>query len=139
METSGKGSSVSDILKEQLAAVCREHEVIIAAYLFGSHGKGSQRPSSDVDVAVLLDEKRGPTFSLLSFALMVERSIGCRADIVVLNRAGEVLKREVRRTGILVFDRAPSARKRFEVMGRKTYEDFLHLHRRYVRATLYKE
>lgn len=126
-------------LRERIAKICRHDEAVIAAYIFGSQGTRRQRPQSDVDVAVLLDEKHAKPFCLLTFAVEVERACGCRADIVILNHAEEIVKREVRRTGIVVFDRDPGIRKRFEVMGRKTYEDFLHLHQKYVSKVLYRQ
>lgn len=134
-----KPSGPVEEIKKQIAAICKSHEAILAAYLFGSYGKGSQKQTSDIDVALLLDETHEHSFSLLSFAVLVERACNRQADMVILNHAGEILKREVRRTGILIYDRAPELRKRFEILGRKTYEDFLYLHREYVNATLYKE
>ena len=131
-------ATIPDRCREAVADFSRQDEAIVAVYVFGSCGKGSARPASDLDVAVLLHEQRAPSFDLLSFAVHLERACDRRVDVVVLNRAGEILKREVRRTGVLVFERDARARKRFEVMGRKTYEDFLHLHRRYVQATLYR-
>jgi len=64
-----------------------------------------------------------------------EKAMGCRVDVVVLNRAGEVIKYEVRRSGRLVFERSNEARKKFEIYSRKTYEDFLYLHKRYGRRS----
>ena len=55
----------------------------------------------------------------------------------VLNDAGEVLKFEVRSKGNLIFERSREKRIRFEVLGRKTYEDFLYFHNRYVNKVLY--
>lgn len=123
--------------REAVAALCHPEEAIVCAFLFGSCAQGCSSPSSDLDVALLLDEERAQRFDQLSFAVQLERQCGRRVDLVILNRAGETLKYEVRRTGILVFERDPGARKRFEVLGRKTYEDFLHLHQKYVRRTLY--
>jgi hypothetical protein len=54
------------------------------------------------------------SFSLLSFSLLLHRACNREAEVVLLNRAGELLKREVRRTGMVVFERDPMARKRFE-------------------------
>jgi uncharacterized protein len=68
---------------------------------------------------------------------VLEKSVECPVDVVVLNRAGEILKYEVRRSGKLVFERSPEMRKNAEIRGRKSYEDFLHLHKRYVRKVLY--
>jgi predicted nucleotidyltransferase len=122
-----------------IAAVCWQDDAIIAAYLFGSYAKGSPRAGSDLDIAVLVKEASLNSFSLLSFSVLLHRICNREADVVLLNRAGELLKREVRRTGILVFERDAEARKRFEIMGRKSYEDFLHLHRRYAQRVLYRQ
>ena len=67
----------------------------------------------------------------------VEKALGSPVDVVVLNRAGEILKYEVRRSGKLIFERSPDMRKKVEIQGRKSYEDFLNLHKRYVRKVLY--
>jgi len=109
----------------------------MAAYVFGSVARGRPGPSSDLDVAVLLDERCLQEFSVPSFMSQIEKARGGRADVVVLNRADEIVKREVRCSGRLVFERDPQVRKRFEVSSRKSYEDFLYLHRRYVRKVLY--
>jgi hypothetical protein len=68
---------------------------------------------------------------------MLEKQMGCNADVAVLNKADEVLKYEVRRQGKLVFERSEEYRKQFEVKSRKFYEDFLYLHKRYVKSVLY--
>jgi predicted nucleotidyltransferase len=126
-------------LTVKISDVCSREQGINAAYLFGSVAKGKAELSSDVDLAILVDEDCLQKFSLLSFISLLERSSGCRADVVILNRAGEVLKYEVRRSGQLIFERDSQMRKRFEVLGRKTHEDFLYLHRRYANSVLYGE
>lgn len=125
-------------LEQRLAALCEAFPAIVAAWLFGSRAGQSARPDSDVDVAVLLRPQPAPAFSVLEFALELERACSLRVDLVVLNRAGELLKHEVRRSGRLVFSRDDSARKQFEIRGRKSFEDFLHLHRRHVQRVLYR-
>lgn len=121
----------------KISALCSQQPAINAVYLFGSAAKGKARISSDVDLAVLLDGRYVAEFPVLSFISLLERSCGCRVDVVILNRAGEVLKYQVRRFGCLIFERDSSRRKQFEVVGRKTYEDFLYLHRKYASAVLY--
>lgn len=124
-------------IHRRVRGACAEEQAIIAAYVFGSLVKNSGREPRDVDIALVLDESKADSFSLLSFMVGLEKSLDRPVDVVVLNRAGEVLKYEVRRSGMVVYDRDPQMRKRFEITGRKTYEDFLHLHRRYVNAVLY--
>ena len=122
---------------DRISALCSQQSVIDAAYIFGSQARRSMAPESDLDVALLLNEDRELEFSLFSFMSALERACECRADVVVLNHAGEILKHEVRRTGRLIFERDSAKRKQFEVSGRKGYEDFLYLHRKYAKAVLY--
>lgn len=121
-----------------VASLCSEQPTVAAAYIFGSVAKGSSEKPKDVDVAILLNDSDARSFELLPFITAIEELLGCRTDVVILNRAGEILKYEVRRHGRLVFERCPEFRKKFEMLGRKMYEDFLYLHNRYVKAVLYR-
>ena len=56
--------------------LCREQPAIMAAYLFGSVALGTAKASSDIDVAVLLDERKSDTFLLLPFITRLEDVIG---------------------------------------------------------------
>ncbi|MEW6669377.1 MAG: nucleotidyltransferase domain-containing protein [Thermodesulfobacteriota bacterium] len=118
--------------------LCRKQPAIVAAYLFGSVAAGRSKPSSDLDLAFLLSLPAADAFPLLSFISALEHLCRCPVDVVVLNRAGEVLKCQVRKSGRLIFERDPERRKVFQVRSRKSYEDFLYLHRRYVKAVLYR-
>jgi len=99
--------------------------------------KGKIHPSSDVDIALLVERAAADDFPLPSFVASLEPACGCPLDVVLLNRAGEVLKHQVRRHGKLLFERDPDKRKHFEIISRKLYEDFLYLHRKYVQTVLY--
>jgi len=127
----------TDSIIQIVAQVCSEYPEIVAAYLFGSAARDDLRQKSDTDVAVLLDPPGEKTFPLLSFISSLDKNIGRRVDVSVLNRSGELLKYEGRRTGKLIFERSPELRKKFDILGRKTFEDFLYLHKRYVNAVLY--
>ena len=120
-----------------VSAECEAQPSIIAAYLFGSTAKGKAKASSDLDVAVLLDDRQSQSFSLLSFIVNLEELFEKNVDVVVLNTADELLKYEVRRSGKILFDRFPQQRKRFEIRSRKAYDDFLFFHKRYTQKVLY--
>jgi hypothetical protein len=119
-----------DDIIQRIRQVCEQEEGVVAAYLFGSAACGRMRRGSDIDVALLVRPELEDEFPFLSFAASLERVCGCEVDVVLLNRAGEILKHKVRQSGRLVFERDPRARKHFEVLGRKLFEDFLYLHRR---------
>jgi predicted nucleotidyltransferase len=124
-------------VRKGIGAVCEGEPAVVAVYVFGSFAKGVASADSDVDVAVLLQKGAEDAFSLLDFISALERKLGCRTDVVLLNHADELLKFEVRKHGKLVFVRSQDAVTRFEVMGRKGFEDFMYLHRRYVNSVLY--
>jgi len=116
-----------------LRALLAGHGDVIAAYLFGSVARGTARPTSDVDVGVLLAADPPRTVDGLGLELegTLERGIGRRTQVVVLNRAPCDLVHRVLRDGILVLDRNPSARIRFEVDARNRYFDLQPFLRRY--------
>jgi uncharacterized protein len=118
---------LTDVIQEQV----NPYPAILAVYLFGSHSTGKAKPDSDLDLALLLQPGRECDFPLLKFAVSLEKALGRKADLVILNRAGELLKYQVRRFGRLLYDRDPRSRKQFEIRGRSSFEDFLYLNRRH--------
>ena len=131
-----KMKSQEDI-EHTVSSICARHKGIAASYIFGSVAKGEKEEPGDIDIAVLLERTHLQSFPIPSLISEFEKAVGCRVDVVVLNRAGEILKYEVRRSGKLIFERSPELRKKVEIQGRKSYEDFLNLHKRYVRKVLY--
>lgn len=120
-----------DALRAALAG-CAEPG-LVAAWLFGSHSRGTATPGSDVDVALLYSGPPGATLSELPerVAAAVERAMRAEADLVVLNRAAVDLVHRVLRDGVLLLDRCPSARIAFEVRSRREYFDLAPALRRY--------
>ncbi len=74
---------------------------------------------------------------MLEFSSDLEKISSRRIDLIILNRSGELLKHQVRRFGKVIFERDKNKRIKFEISGRKRYEDFIHLHNRYVKSVLY--
>jgi predicted nucleotidyltransferase len=111
-------------LEETFAAT--SHGVLVA-YLFGSVSRGTPGPRSDVDIAVLLETAPPPTLEGLPDGLCreLERCVEAEVDLVVLNTASADLVHRVLRDGILLLDRDPSRRIRFEVQKRNEYFDLL--------------
>ena len=108
---------------------------VAAVYLFGSVARGSAGPTSDVDLAVLLDEDPPRTLDGLGLDLAdeLQAELGAPVQVVVLNTAPCDLTHRVLRDGRLLVDREPSARIRFEVRARNEYFDlkpFLDRYRR---------
>ena len=99
-----------------------------AAYVFGSVASGRARPDSDVDVAVLLADRRGRRLDRLSYRLALIADLGSalrrsNVDVVILNDATPLLAHRVLSQGRLVFERSASARVRFQVDVARRYQD----------------
>ena len=118
--------------KKTIRQECGKCTQILAAYVFGSRAKARAIPGSDLDLALLLQEDAETDFDLLGFKVNLQGLLDNEVDIVILNSASEPLKHQVRRDGKIVFDRNPEKRKHFEIMSRKYYQDFLHLHKIYM-------
>ncbi len=111
---------------------------IVAAYLFGSFGRGTSGEHSDVDIAVLFREAPeraldGPRFRVRG---ELEKLLRRRVDVIVLNDASPDLSHRILRDGVLTLDRDRNFRLLFEVKKRNEYLDFLpvlKLYRRYPR------
>lgn len=129
--TRGVSDDVAQRLRDALAhAPCG----VVAAYLFGSEARGTGGPRSDVDVAVLLGSLP-LTLRAQPFELADELAglLGRPVDVVVLDAASPDLIHRILRDGVLVLDRDPAARIRFEVAARNAYVDlkpFLDRYRR---------
>ena len=108
---------------------------IIAAYLFGSMARGTSGARSDVDVAVLYAATPPATLEglPLDLASRIEHLVKRPVQVIVLNTAPVDLVHRVLRDGVLLLDRNPSTRIRFEVRARNEFFDLQPILDRYRR------
>jgi hypothetical protein len=106
----------------------RTREEVSALYLFGSVAKGVQHAGSDVDIAVLVDERklRGRKFDTLrqDYYTVSPRLSMSIVDIVILNTAPPHLKHHILKTGSLIFDRHRRLRVKFAARAILEYLDY---------------
>ena len=124
--------TVERVLREFFAAQPGE---IIAAYLFGSVARGTAAARSDVDLAVLYAAAPPATLEGLPLDLesRIEQLVSRPAQVIVLNTAPAGLVHRVLRDGVLLLDRDPNARIRFEVRARNEFFDLQPVLARYRR------
>ena len=129
-----------------LAEYLSSRAEILLAYVFGSAARGGVHALSDVDVAVLVDEKelreaeRGMPWGYQASLTGELTGILRRndVDLVLLQRASPLLKYEIVRFGELLFCRGEGMRIDFEVRVRREYLDTEHL-RGIQRSYLYED
>ena len=124
---------VSEIEQRLRGFFAARRDGIAAAYLFGSLGRGTPGPESDVDVAVLFTRRPPAALNAPPLALEgdLERLLGRCVDLVVLNSAPPDLVHRILRDGRILFEGDRSARIAFEVRTRNEYFDLLPFLRRY--------
>lgn len=96
---------------------------LIALYRFGSQTKGSARPDSDVDLAVLT---RHPILALRRFELAQELAAQLHRDVdlVDLRTASTVMRMQVISAGECLASTDEAARREFEMYA---YSDYARL------------
>lgn len=121
-----------DTLRRQLTERAPD---AVCAWLFGSRARGSARPDSDVDVAVLFAADPEPTLAGQPYALEADLgdATGLEVQVVAANTAPAELIHHILRDGILLLDRDPHRRISFEVRRRNEYFDLLPI------LTLYRQ
>jgi uncharacterized protein len=126
------------VLRDEILPVLRDYFAtrangVVAAYLFGSVARGQERPSSDVDIGVVLGSRRMELSDLDRCAQMqIELCdrLGREVDLVPIDCAAPDLRYRVLRDGILLREADSEARIEFEILTRNEYLDLMpHLQR----------
>lgn len=116
---------------------CMLDASIVAVYLFGSFAHGREQPMSDVDLAILLDE-RAESMDRKQLLARLHRDLGrlLRKDIhiLVLNDASYVVRVEALFRGRCVHVKDEESLARFRMLTLSLFADFApyldHLHQR---------
>ncbi|MDN3517812.1 nucleotidyltransferase domain-containing protein [Aquisalimonas lutea] len=127
----------NDALTTRIQAILEAHaDEIACAYLFGSRATGTERPDSDIDLAVLFRDAQprrlmGPAVALRG---ELEEHTGYEVELIDLEAAPVDLVHRVLREGRLLLDPDPGRRIAFEVDARNRYFDLLPYIQAYRRA-----
>lgn len=101
---------------------------VSALYVFGSASQGRETAGSDIDIAVLIDDRkkgRRSHESLRKSYYAASPKFSLRpVDIVIMNTAGPFLKHRIIKTGKVMFDRNRKLRVRFATNAIIEYLDF---------------
>ena len=99
-------------LIERLRELLEQQPGIACAYLFGSVARGAASSTSDIDLAVLLEQPTADTLRgpLARLRLDLEDALERPVDLVALETAPADLIHRVLRDGVLLVDRNPNRR-----------------------------
>ena len=116
-----------DVMVQKIDSYFGEENNVLAAYLFGSFARGRQHAMSDVDIAVLLDERKGR----IDRKILLDRlhqNLGrlLRLDIhlLILNDASYTAGIEALFRGRCVHVKDEEASAHFKMLTLSQYADF---------------
>jgi hypothetical protein len=118
------------INQDEVAPLFRAYPFVVAAYQFGSTVRGQEGPLSDLDIAILVDDKQAPSaLELLRTELILahglQKHLGVpEIDLITLNRQKLHFQHAVLRTGRLIYEADQKYRIRFAQKVIEAYLDF---------------
>lgn len=106
--------------------ICRDilinYEYIIFAYIFGSYAKESERENSDIDVAIYL-KNHIDTYEYLNMKMELSEALKREVDLIILNDSSPLLKYEIYKNNILLFNHNKALENRYKVKTLFEYND----------------
>lgn len=117
--------------RSDLANLFEDYPYIIAAYQFGSTIRDKAGPLSDLDIALLLNEDAPSGVALARMegllAYRIHQSLDDQPreiDVISLNGRSVIFQHTVLRTGGVIYDANPQARRHCEWKIIRAYLDF---------------
>lgn len=114
-----------------------QHPQLLAVYLFGSKATDKEHPDMDIDIALIVDDDfnflKNYDLSLV-ISSRLEGITECKVDVVLFQEMDPLFQAEIRVKGKLIFVREKEKLKKILFKARREFEDYLELHKYYVRA-----
>lgn len=115
---------ISKKITDLLSASLGQDKAVAAVIIYGSYAKNTEAPGSDLDIAVLYEHNQQPDFfDRQDLIDKLSGQLGVVVDLVVLNTASSILKRQILRYGNIVINNNPSALRQFMVRTQTEYFD----------------
>lgn len=123
--------NISQVL-EELVKKLSSLKGLAAAYLFGSVATGTYTDSSDIDLALLFEGNSAEYVDRLELMANLSRIAGRDVEVVIINNATPRLYHEIMKTGKIILEKNSEVRIKKEMLNRKLYQDYRHIHSIYI-------
>ncbi|OEF95946.1 type VII toxin-antitoxin system MntA family adenylyltransferase antitoxin [Desulfuribacillus alkaliarsenatis] len=110
---------VCDLIKKKIA----EYDAVQFAFIFGSYAINKQCEDSDLDVAIMLDKPLVDLEDYLKMKMELTELTKLEVDLVVLNDAAPLLKKEVFQTGIQIYAKSQTFVNEQRIKALFEYDD----------------
>lgn len=99
---------------------CLEDFKCKTIYIFGSYATGEVNKESDIDIAFLSDRKI-EKYDIFIKAQEISGKVDKEVDLIDLKDSTTVFQNQVVRNGVVILDREPIEREKFEIVVLKKY------------------
>ncbi len=89
-------------------------------YIFGSYATGKVNEESDIDIAFLSDKKI-EKYDIFIKAQEISSKVNREIDLIDLKDSTTVFQNQVVRNGVVILDKEPIEREKFEIVVLKKY------------------
>ncbi len=127
-ERQQRADAIIEKLKAHIGSALAQFPVALV-YLHGSVARGYPLPTSDVDIALVLNEPLPKAEARLKLEFQIQAAVeaACsvkNVDARAINRAPLLAQGEILREGICLYARDPAQRAEFESLVRRKYFDY---------------
>lgn len=81
-------------LKPKIIKILRENNVDKAG-IFGSYSRGEQKDTSDIDIAINIDDKNMSLLGFIGIKLALEKALGKKVDLVEYSAIKHLIKNRI--------------------------------------------
>lgn len=99
---------------------CLEDFKCKTIYIYGSYATGEVNKESDIDIAFLSDRKI-EKYDIFIKAQEISSKVDKEVDLIDLKDSTTVFQNQVVRNGVVILDREPIEREKFEIVVLKKY------------------
>lgn len=112
------------VLLSRMRNYFTKQPLVLLAYLYGSYAKGSEREDSDIDVAILVDEKKGNSLTVqLDATADLSKLLGREVEVQNLGAVDVAFAHRVLSEGKLIFARSIDYKIAYETYILRQYFD----------------
>ena len=110
---------MDEIILKSIIECLRDFECKVI-YIFGSYSTGEVNEKSDIDIAFLSDKKI-EKYDIFIKAQEISSKVNREIDLIDLKDSTTVFQNQVVRNGVVILDREPIEREKFEIVVLKKY------------------
>ncbi len=114
--------NIIEQIKEYIPEIISRFPCIQVMYVFGSYASHTERPDSDVDIAIFADDS-ADVMTDLRLGAFLEEKLHKQIDIVVMQKVSPIVQFQVLSNKIRIYERDSELRAKLECLSVRFYYD----------------